>query len=53
MSNYVTRQGERIAVETIKPDEKPNRRRANSFAQVPLDWAAAAAKATFGCCCSI
>jgi hypothetical protein len=46
MNSYVTRQGERIAVETIKSDAKPNRRRADSFAQVPLGWAAAAAKAT-------
>jgi hypothetical protein len=46
MNNYVIRQGERIAVETIKSDAKPNRRRPNSFAQVPLGWAAAAAKAT-------
>jgi hypothetical protein len=46
MNNYVIRQGERIPVETVKSDVKPNRRRANSFAQVPLDWAAAAAKAT-------
>jgi Bacterial regulatory proteins, gntR family len=46
MNSYVIRQGERIAVETIKSDAKPNRRMANSFAQVPLGWAAAAAKAT-------
>ena len=45
MSDYVIRQGQRIAVETVKSDAKPTRR-ANLFAQVPLDWAAAAAKAT-------
>jgi hypothetical protein len=44
--NYVIRQEKRIAVETIKSDATPKRHRANSFAQVPLGWAAAAAKAT-------
>jgi hypothetical protein len=46
MTNYVIRQGERIAVETIKSDSKTNRHRTVSFAKVPLAWAAAAAKAT-------
>jgi len=46
MKNYVIRQGEHIAVETIKSDTKPNRHRTDSFAKVPLSWAAAAAKAT-------
>src|SRR5262245_45858424 len=46
MKNYVIRQGERIVVETIKSGATFSRHRANSFAQVPLGWAAAAAKAT-------
>jgi hypothetical protein len=46
MKNHVIRQGERIAVETIETGATPRRHRANSFAQVPLGWAAAAAKAT-------
>jgi hypothetical protein len=46
MTNYMTRQGQRIVVETIKYGAKPNQGRAKSFAQVPLGWAAAAAKAT-------
>jgi hypothetical protein len=46
MKNYVIRQGERIAVDTIKSGAPSKRHRANSFAQVPLAWAAAAARAT-------
>jgi hypothetical protein len=46
MSDYVIRQGERVAVETIKPDAKPIRQRTDTFSKVPLGWAAAAAKAT-------
>ncbi len=43
---YVTRQGRRIAVETIETGVTPKRHRADSFAKMPLAWAAAAAKAT-------
>ena len=46
MKNYVIRQGKRIAVNTIVIDATPKRHQANSFAMVPIDWAAAAAKAT-------
>ena len=46
MTNYVIRQGKRIAVETIKTGAPPKRHQTNSFAKVPLTWAAAAAKAT-------
>src|SRR6516164_4368816 len=46
MKNYVIRQGKYIAVETLKSDMHPKRNRTNSFAKVPLGWAAAAAKAT-------
>jgi len=44
--NFVIRQGKRIAVETVKSNTTPKRRRANLFAQVPLAWAAVAAKST-------
>src|SRR5262245_64854245 len=46
MKNYVIRQGKYIAVETLKSDAHPKWNRTNSFAKVPLGWAAAAAKAT-------
>src|SRR5262245_41134232 len=46
MKNYVIRQGKRIAVKTLKTGAPPKRHRTNSFAKVPLCWAAAAAKAT-------
>jgi hypothetical protein len=46
--NYVIRGGRRIEVETIETGigAKPWRRQTNSFAKVPLEWAARAAKAT-------
>jgi hypothetical protein len=46
MKKYVIRQGKYIAVETLKSDTHPKRNRTNSFAKLPLGWAAAAAKAT-------
>ena len=48
MANYVMRNGRRIEVEVIETgDDTPRRRRApETFAQVPLEWAAKAAKAT-------
>jgi hypothetical protein len=44
-ADYVVRGGRRIEVETLT-SAKPRRRQANSFAKVPLAWAAKAAKAT-------
>jgi hypothetical protein len=45
--HYVTRQGRRIAVETVETGVIPNRRRqVDPFVKVPLQWAVAAAKAT-------
>jgi hypothetical protein len=48
MTNYVTRQGRRIAVETVETGVVPNgrRRQVDPFVQVPLRWAVAAARAT-------
>ena len=48
MKHYVTRQGRRIEVEAIESGATPKtrRHRTDSFAKVPLGWAAAAAKAT-------
>src|SRR3974390_2882383 len=44
--NYVTRQGRRIAVETVETGITIGRRRAPPFVKVPLSVAAALAKAT-------
>jgi hypothetical protein len=44
--NYVTRQGRRIAVETVETGITIRRRRAPPFVKVPLSLAAALAKAT-------
>ena len=49
MTEYVIRNGQRIAVGTLESTGTPTRRRRQSseaFAQVPLAWAAKAAKAT-------
>jgi hypothetical protein len=46
---YVISHGRRIAVKTLnplKPEEKIRRRRGDTFAMVPLEWAARAAIAT-------
>ena len=45
---HVIRQGRRIAVETVETGMAPQRRRqqVDPFVKVPLQWAAAAAKAT-------
>jgi hypothetical protein len=43
--NFVMRNGKKIEVETID-DAKPRRRSREAFVMVPLNWAAAAAKAT-------
>jgi hypothetical protein len=46
-TRYVTRGGRQFAIETLETNAKPTpRRRAESFAKVPLEWAARAAKAT-------
>jgi hypothetical protein len=46
-TRYVTRGGRQFAVETLETNAKPTpRKRTESFAKVPLGWAAKAAKAT-------
>jgi hypothetical protein len=47
-TDYVVRDGRRIEVETIETGigAKTRRRQTNSFAKVPLEWAARAANAT-------
>ena len=47
MTEYVIRDGQRIAVKTLSTSATPRRRRTSDpFATVPLAWAARAAKAT-------
>jgi DNA-binding MarR family transcriptional regulator len=51
VSHFVYRHGKRIEVEVLNPavnsrQSKARRRETGSFAKVPLQWAAAAAKAT-------
>jgi hypothetical protein len=50
MTEYVIRKGQRIAVGTLESTGTPTRRRrrqsSKAFAQIPLAWAAKAAKAT-------